>query len=307
LLFGIVTFITGAIIALNDVFGFLERVGGAALFWIYQKAQDVFDAFYSLGGALSDFTDIVVEKFNAVKDWIGGLPAWFWQAGVDIWNGFIDGLAQASSGIFHAFIDPINTAIQAFKHFLGISSPSTLFYGFGWDVITGFINGIRDFAVDIFKPIFDAVTTAINWLAGLPLQFWNLGKSIAQGLVDGILSVGSIIKDTVVGVATSAWQGVKDFFHIGSPSKLMMDLGVQVGKGFELGLSSTSVRVAAAATGALAKPVVAAAQARVGAASGLTIQNQTVNLPAAPGHDQMGDPRHQAAQFAREMRRRGRG
>jgi hypothetical protein len=38
---------------------------------------------------------------------------------------------------------------------------------------------------------------------------------------------------------------------------------------------------------------------------GMTIQEQIINLPPAPGHGQLGDPRHQAAMLARELRRRG--
>ena len=40
-----------------------------------------------------------------------------------------------------------------------------------------------------------------------------------------------------------------------------------------------------------------------GGRGGVNIEK--IILPPAPGHNQMGDPRHQAAQFARELRRRG--
>ena len=37
----------------------------------------------------------------------------------------------------------------------------------------------------------------------------------------------------------------------------------------------------------------------------MIIEEQIINLPPAPGHGQLGDPRHQAVQLARELRRRG--
>ena len=43
--------------------------------------------------------------------------------------------------------------------------------------------------------------------------------------------------------------------------------------------------------------------ALVGGGGGVHIEN--INLPPAPGHDQLGDPRHQAALLAAELRRRG--
>jgi hypothetical protein len=42
-----------------------------------------------------------------------------------------------------------------------------------------------------------------------------------------------------------------------------------------------------------------------GGPAGMTISEQNIILPPAPGHDQLGDPRHQAAMLARELRRRG--
>jgi len=82
-------------------------------------------------------------------------------------------------------------------------------------------------------------------------------------------------------------------------------MGAQVGKGFELGITASAGRVATASARTFSAPVIAATSGA--AQQGFTIQNQTVNLPAAPGHDQLGDPRVQAELFAREMARRGQG
>lgn len=146
------------------------------------------------------------------------------------------------------------------------------------------------------------------WVKGLPDQIYQFGVDIAQGFIDGIESKAEAIGKAFTDPLKNAWKDAKHFFHIGSPSKLMMEMGVNVGRGFELGLQASTSGVAAAAGRSIGAPVVAAATgaAAVARGSGTTIQNQTVNLPTAPGHDQMGDARHQAAQFAMEMRRRGR-
>lgn len=161
----------------------------------------------------------------------------------------------------------------------------------------------------MFSSVFETVKGVWEDIKGLFSGLWNtfydFGKNIINGLKDGVLAVAqdlfNAIKDTVM--APVDW--VKGKLHIGSPSKLMMEMGHNVGRGFEIGIQRAGGRVMTAAAGSLVAPVAAAGAAGAGAGAGFIIQNQNVNLPPAPGHGQMGDPRHQAAQFAAELRRRG--
>lgn len=172
--------------------------------------------------------------------------------------------------------------------------------------ISDFFKGLSDNLSTWWDAFKQGISDIGAWFAGLATRLYNYGVDAITGFINGIKSMASAVKDAVVGVVEHPIDSVKGFLGIGSPSKLMMGFGHDVGRGFELGINASATRVTQAAVSSLAAPVVAAGAAGATAASGYTIQNQTVNLPAAPGHDQMGDPRHQAAQFAREMRRRGR-
>jgi hypothetical protein len=155
--------------------------------------------------------------------------------------------------------------------------------------------------LDVWGWITGAFNDTLKFLEGLPDKMFNLGWNLIQGLFNGIKSIGSKIGDFLKGLIPGP---LKSFFKIFSPSKLMMDIGMNIGKGLEVGIEASGKGVQRAAMNNLVFPVAAAAGA-TGSRSGITIQNQNVNLPAAPGYDQMGDPRHQAALFAREMQRRG--
>lgn len=308
-----IIFLVGIFSTLNDVFGWIRNAAGDFFDFFYNRSQDFFDFFYGLGGSVSDLKDTIVNTFNLITGFLGGLPSEFFQFGSDMIVGLINGIASYIGGIWTSITDSINSFIAQFKAFFGIGSPSTLFYSFGADIIRGLINGIRDFAVGIFEPLYSAISGIFSYLSGLATQFFGLGASIASGFANGIKSTASTVAgDWLTGVK-DIWNAGKSFFGVGSPSKLMMELGLDVGKGFELGINASADGVSRAATRSFGAPVVAAATTPAGTASasgaavsGVTIQNQTVNLPVAPGHDQMGDPRHQAAQFALEMRRRGR-
>jgi hypothetical protein len=58
-----------------------------------------------------------------------------------------------------------------------------------------------------------------------------------QGIADGISNGASLLKDAAMTAAKDAYQAIKDFFGIASPSKLMHDMiGVNVSKGIAGGI-----------------------------------------------------------------------
>jgi len=64
-----------------------------------------------------------------------------------------------------------------------------------------------------------------------------LGTNMVQGIAEGISSGASLIKDAAMTAAKAAYQAIKDFFGIDSPSKLMHDMvGINVSKGIAGGI-----------------------------------------------------------------------
>lgn len=207
--------------------------------------------------------------------------------------------------VFDFIIDLVGAVGRVERAWKTFKTTVTNLINLGWKN-SGFydiVQWIKHELPKIWEKFVSKTKSVISWIKGLPDRFYNFGKDLIQGLIDGVSNMAGALKDAVTGVITKPFHKVKKFFHIGSPSRLMMEMGQNVGRGFELGISASASRITSAASRSLVTPV---AHAGAVAGSGVTIQSQTVNLPAAPGHDQMGDPRHQAAQFALEMRRRGR-
>lgn len=80
-------------------------------------------------------------------------------------------------------------------------------------IIIGLFNGFKN------------TITKTNWL--------QLGKNIIKGIINGFSSMGSFIKQAIKNVCSSMLNGIKSFFGIRSPSKLMRE---QVGKNLILGV-----------------------------------------------------------------------
>lgn len=85
----------------------------------------------------------------------------------------------------------------------------------------------------------------LEWAGTLPGKIWEglkaawdtvtkIGADIVNGIVEGIKAMPSAIADAVIGLASGGLDGIKNFFGIASPSKVMRD---EVGKFIPLGLA----------------------------------------------------------------------
>lgn len=84
----------------------------------------------------------------------------------------------------------------------------------------------------------------VAFLRGLPGQLMILGGQMVQGLMNGLRSLGDRIRNFIMEKAKAAWEAVKSFFGIASPSRLMMWAGEMIGLGWIKGLRSMGSKVA---------------------------------------------------------------
>lgn len=96
-----------------------------------------------------------------------------------------------------------------------------------WDGIKGFFT----------ETIPGFVNDAVEWFDDLPEKIVEVGKNMITGLWNGIKSVGDWIKEKISGFCDGILEGIKGFFGIHSPSKVMADmvganLALGIGEGF---------------------------------------------------------------------------
>lgn len=193
------------------------------------------------------FTEGLRENFGTLVD-----------SGIDVLMNIVQGIVQALPNL----IQYVPLIIQNIAGLINDNAPKLLAAGFNILVTLGkgIIDNIPVIianAGEIIKAIF-SVIMAFNWidlggklvklvadgikaLVSMPVEAmrnigknifsnfksgfsWkDLGKNIIDGIVEGIKTFGSNIKDSLMGFVTGAFTGVKKFFKIGSPSKLMRD------------------------------------------------------------------------------------
>ncbi len=197
-------------------------------------------------------TDPEMEKFKQAlitaigKVWEGfkGFVQNFAQSFWDEINTYVDWQALGRSIInsirtgFEALTERMYSSVRSFVDYvvayLDISSWTeqgktilrNIRDGFG-SIITSALLKVSGFVADMKKKFTD-----INWK--------QLGVDIIQGIIDGFVSLKDTLIQKVTDMANLIPQWMKDLLAIGSPSKVMMDIGKDVMLGLVVGMQKTA-------------------------------------------------------------------
>ncbi|HET6528951.1 MAG TPA: hypothetical protein VFG39_09410 [Balneolaceae bacterium] len=114
-------------------------------------------------------------------------------------------------------------------------------WGFLKDVWHKTVSFITDTAKDIWHGIKSAWDSVMDFLKGIDL--FGMGKDIIQGLVNGVKHMAGALIDGVKKVVGGAVDWAKDFLGIGSPSKLMKQIGEWTGEGMAIGIDKSLKKV----------------------------------------------------------------
>lgn len=104
----------------------------------------------------------------------------------------------------------------------------------GFELIIQLGDGLIKSIPNIVAKIPQIISALLNTFGKLAGQFKNIGKDIIRGLWEGILSVKDWILGKIKGFVGSVTDGIKSFFGIKSPSKVMAN---EVGKWLPMGLA----------------------------------------------------------------------
>lgn len=85
----------------------------------------------------------LMQMWTGINAVLQGWPAKFLQFGINLMQGLINGISGMASGVKDAIVGAVGGAVDKFKNFLGIRSPSRLFAQFGDYTMQGFAGGLN--------------------------------------------------------------------------------------------------------------------------------------------------------------------
>ena len=226
------------------------------------------------------FTETVPNIFKSLIEWIK-----------TNWQAILLFLINPFAGLFKYFYDNnskfrefVDNAINAIK-----TLPSK-----AWEWLSSTLQKFTSCASDLANKGKLAGQNLVNALVGkvkeIPNKIKSIGSDVVRGLWNGINDMASWIGGKIQGFGEGVLSGIKNFFGIASPSKVMADeVGKWLPEGIAVGITKNAKSTLTAMKD-LAMNTVGSARAGLsssgvtrglGAVSGGTVNNfyQTINSP----------------------------
>lgn len=203
--------------------------------------SNLLDWFSKLDGTTQGLVLIILGLVAAIGPVAGIL------GGIATIAGVLAPLLATVGGAFAAITAPVWLVIGAIAAAIAIG----ILLWKNWDTIKEWCGKLWSWIKEKWDAIKDAivnaVSRAIDWVKSIDL--FQIGKNMIQGLINGVVNMATAIWNAIVNTVKGAIDGAKKFLGISSPSKLMMDVGINTGKGLIIGIDDTYDNVAKASSG----------------------------------------------------------
>ena len=197
------TFTQGIVDRLNELGFNFENIGQviqAAWQALCDFLAPVFEGAFQ---AVATIFDTITGAILGVLDFFIGVFTGDWEQALngikEFWGSIWDGIC----GIFETIIDTL----------MGIGEVILSWFGTTWEDA---LNGVKDFFTNIWNNI-------VDFFSGLPGRMADIGYNIVTGIWNGISGAAGWLWNQISGFCSNIVNGIKNFFGINSPSKLMED------------------------------------------------------------------------------------
>ena len=119
----------------------------------------------------------------------------------------------------------------------GINSFQSQFRTAGQHLADGLLNGMRSNSSQFIGVFSSSVNQAVNGVRAYYNGFYDAGRYLVEGFANGIRNYASSAATAAANMASSAKEAADRALDIGSPSKIMMQVGRFFTEGFSIGIT----------------------------------------------------------------------
>ena len=226
---------------LNSLSGHLPRIIAAGVGVLVSIVQGIAN---SLGKVINVAGDVIASFVSGIGNNLGKIV-----------NSGANALAKFVNAISDGFGKLINAGGEAVVKFInGIADNGSRIITAGANAIGKLISALGSAGNDLFNKGADAVINFVNGVAAtirtkepqLVKAGWNLGWSIVQGMISGMGSLAGAVVSKAESIVSGIPGAVKKLLHIGSPSKVFYDIGVDTMQGMINGIADQQDNVISA-------------------------------------------------------------
>ena len=273
---GIVKFFTETIPEVfNNVINFIKENWDTLLLFLINPFAGLFKYFYENNTKFKEFVDNAV---NFIKELPSKIGQWLTETMKKVGTWFTEMTAKAKEA-GTKFVEKVVEFVKQLPSKVWTWLKNTVSKVSEWatnmatkakTTASNFVSAIVDFIKELPSKIWTWLTNAaskvVSWgnslkdkakeaanklisgiidtVKSLPEKIKSIGSDIVKGLWNGISNMTSWIGDKIKGFGDSVLGGIKDFFGINSPSKVMADeVGKWIPEGIAVGIDKNAKSV----------------------------------------------------------------
>lgn len=204
--------------------------------------QMVVQVAQALGRMLPTLIPVAIDAVIMLAETLLDNVGLIIDAGISLLIGLADGLIVALPKL----IDKIPVIIE--KLISAVTSNLPKLVAAGIQLTVQLAVGLVKAIPQLISKIPQIISSIISGFGNYYSEMGNVGKNLIEGLWNGIKNMTKWIKDKIKGFGESVVNGLKDFFGIKSPSKLMADvvgknLALGIGTGFEKNIGAVNKEI----------------------------------------------------------------
>lgn len=202
---------------------------------------------------VNSIKNVISTAWNSIKTIISSVMKLISSVLKGDWNGVksaISSIVNAIKAVISSVWNGIKNVISSVMN--GIKSVVSSVWNGIKSVVSSALNTIKSVVSSIWNGIKSAIsnamngikTTVVNGFKELPGKIKSVGKNIVEGLWKGITNAKDWLLNKIKGFAKTITQGIKDFFGIKSPSRVMRDeVGKMLAEGVAVGIDENTDKV----------------------------------------------------------------
>ena len=213
---------------------------------------------------INNIVDVLPDIIEGIINTIGTLVPLIIDAGIELLVALVDNLPAIIKGIVAAIPKIIDSIINALVNNI------PLIISAGVRLLTALITNLPKIIATIVRAMPQIISNMVSALGKGISAFAGVGVDLVKGLWDGIKSVKNWILDKIKGFVGDITSGIKSFFGIKSPSKVMAnEVGKWLPEGLAEGIEDNT------------KPVTAAMEELAGLTTGTLKSEIALSTPEA--------------------------
>lgn len=243
----VVTAIQLLITVIGALVGFFTETLPAAIQtvieWFSQLPTKIAEFFSNIIQSVAEWaSNLVTNMSNAASNAINAVVNFFSELPgkiAEFFSQVISRVAEWASNLLSNMRDGASNAINAVIEFF-TTLPGRV-QEFLSEVISNIISWASDMVAKAKQGASDVVSNVVNELSNLPGKVISVGKDIVNGLWNGITEKAEWLLGKIRDWCGSILNGIKGFFGINSPSRLIRDVvGRSIPEGMAVGIERES-------------------------------------------------------------------